>query len=165
MQNQAATVRAQLEKCVKLHPEDPEAYMIFGDQALSDGRLTDAGLLFAQGKIVAAKFTENKKRQRNFQIRAENGMALVAESRENWDDANAHLEAWLAIEPKSAAAHNRLGRVLFKADTSDDKKAGARAAYDEFKAAVEADPKSISADIAMAQLYEEAGKHQDGQAA
>src|SRR6266404_2892508 len=87
VQNQNANTRAQLEKCVKLHPEDPEAYIIFGDQALSDGRVTDAGLLFAQGKAVAAKFTENKKRQREFQTRAENGMALVAESHENWDDA------------------------------------------------------------------------------
>jgi predicted Zn-dependent protease len=163
VQNQGAAVRAQLEKCVKLHPDDPEAYIIFGDQALSEGRLTDAGLLFAQGKAIAAKFTENKKRQREFQTRAENGMALVAESHENWDDARAHLEAWLAIEPKNATAHNRLARVLFRADKSDDKKAGARAAYSELKAAVEAEPKSMSPDIGLAMLYEEAGKHQDDQ--
>src|ERR1700730_10359329 len=144
MANQGAAVRAELENCVKLHPEDPEAYLIFGDQALTDRRFTDAGLLFAQGKIVAAKFTENAKRQRNFQIRCENGLALVAEAREQWDEAKARLEAWLAIAQTSAAAHDRLGRVLFKADTSDAKDAGARKAYEEFQAAVKADPKAIS---------------------
>jgi len=159
MANQGAAVRAELENCVKVHPDDPEAYLIFGDQALTDRRFTDAGLLFAQGKIVAAKFTENAKRQRNFQIRCENGLALVAEAREQWDDAKSRLEAWLLIDQNSAAAHDRLGRVLFKADTTDAKDAGARKAYEEFQAAVKADPKAISADIAMAQLYEEAKNH------
>jgi tetratricopeptide (TPR) repeat protein len=157
--NQGQAARQELENCVKLHPEDPETYLIFGDQAFSERRFTDAALLFAQAKTSAATFTENKKRQRNFQIRAEAGLDLTAEAREQWDDAKAHLEAWLVIDPKSASAHDRLGRVLFKKDTSDDHADGAKAAYKEFNEAVSDDSQSISADIALAQLYEEAGKH------
>jgi tetratricopeptide (TPR) repeat protein len=160
MANQGAAVRAELENCVKLHPEDPEAYLIFGDQALTDRRFTDAGLLFIQAKAAAAKFTENAKRQRNALIRSENGLALVAEAREQWDEAKAHLNAWLAIDQNSAAGHARLGRVLFKADTSDKRIDGAKAAYNEFKEAIKDDPKSISPDIALGQLYEEAKNHE-----
>ncbi len=161
VQNPGATVRNQLEKCVRLHPEDPEAYILIANQAAREGRMTEAGLTFAQGKAVASKFTENKKRQKEFLIAAESGMAAVAASRENWDEAKTHLEAWLAIDPKSAAAHNQLAGVLFKADKSDDKRAGARAAYAELKAAVDADPKTMSADMGLALLYEQAGRHQD----
>jgi Tfp pilus assembly protein PilF len=160
-QNQAANVRGQLEKCVRLHPDDPEAYIIIATQALREGRLTEAAGTFAQGKAVAAKFTENKKRQKEFLTASESGMAAVAEARQNWDEARAHLEAWLAVDPKSAVAHSRLARALFQADKTDDKKAGARAAYAELKAAADADPKSMSPYIGLALLYEEAGKHQD----
>jgi tetratricopeptide (TPR) repeat protein len=163
IQNQAANVRAQLEKCVRLHPDDPEAYIIIATQALREGRLTEAAVTFAQGKAVATKFTENKKRQKEFLSASESGMAAVAEARQNWDEARAHLEAWLAVDPKSAVAHNRLARAVFQADKTDDKKAGARAAYAELKSAVEADPKSMSPDIGLALLYEEAGKHRDDQ--
>ncbi len=161
VQNPGPAVRNQLEKCVQNHPDDPEAYIIIASQALREGRMTEAGLAFAQGKAVASKFTENKKRQREFLTAAESGMAAVAESRKNWDEARTHLEAWLAIDPKSAVAHSRLARALFQADKNDDKRAGARAAYAELKAAVEAEPKSMSADMGLALLYEEAGRHQD----
>ncbi len=160
MANQGAAARAELENCVKLHPEDPAAYLVFADQALNERRFTDAGLEFAYVKTLAAKFNENKKRLLNFQTRAENGLALVAEARENWDEAKSHLDAWLALDPKSAAAHARLARVLFKADTSDKKLDGAKAAYAEYKEARNDDPKSISPDIALAQLYEEAKNHE-----
>ncbi|HEV3416035.1 MAG TPA: tetratricopeptide repeat protein, partial [Pirellulales bacterium] len=157
--NQGQAARQVFEDCVRLHPEDPETYLIFGDLAYGERRFTDAALLYGQAKTLAAAFTENKKRQRNFQMRAENGLDLTAEQREQWDDAKAHLEAWLVIDPKSAMAHDRLGRVLFKRDTSDDHADGAKAAYKEFNEAVSDDSQAISADIALAQLYEEAGKH------
>ncbi len=172
--NQGQLARAELENCVKVNPEDPEAYLIFGDQAFSEQRFTDAEMEFSRAKELAGKFTENAKRQRNFLIRSEAGLAAVAEAREQWDNAKSHLEAWLQIvdsptapagggprDAASAPAHERLGRVLFKADKSADKQAGARAAYRQFKMAVEADDKSVSADIALAQLYEEAKLHED----
>jgi len=170
--NQGQAARAELERCVKTNPDDPETYLIFGDGAFADGRVTDAEMEFGKAKELAANFKENAKRQRNFNIRAEAGLAAVAEAREDWDTAQKHLEAWIQIvdppnrpegsgprDAASAPAHERLGRVLFKADKSDDKEAGARGAYKQFKMAVDADEKSPSADIALAQLYEEAKMH------
>jgi len=160
MANQGAQMRVELETCVKLHPDDPDAYLSLADLALGERRWTDAGLEFAYAKSLAAKFTENKKRLLNFQTRAENGLALVAEARDNWDEAKPHLTAWLALDPNSAAAHARLARVLFKADTSDKKLDGAKAAYAEYKEALKNDTKSISPDIALALLYEDAKNHE-----
>ncbi len=163
----AQLAREELENCVKLHPEDPETYLIFGDQSFADRRFTDAELLFSQAKKLAADFKDNAMRSRNFQIRAEAGLAAVAEAREQWDLAKTHLEAWIAIvdppgtkprDAASAAAHDRLGRVMFKGDKSDDHKTGAAAALDQFKMAIDADEKTISPHIAMAQLYEEAAQ-------
>ena len=69
----------------------------------------------------------------------------------------------MAIDPKSANAHDRLGRVIFHADKSKDHEVGAPLAYDQFKQAVTADKNSISANIAMAQLYQEAKMNNEAQ--
>ncbi len=173
--NQGQAARAELERCVKMNPDDPEAYLIFGDGAFADGRVTDAEMEFAKAKALTANFKENAKRERNFNVRSEAGLAAVCEAREDWDGAKTHLEAWLTIvdplpakapagspprEKDSAPAHERLGRVLFKADKSNDKKVGARAAFEQFQMAVQADEKSPAAEIALAQLYEEAKLHE-----
>jgi tetratricopeptide (TPR) repeat protein len=171
MANQAAQVRSALEECVKNNPDDPEAYLVLGDLAFSDRRVAEAELLFGKAEQLAATFKDNPKRAIDFRGRAEAGLAAVAESREQWDSAQKYLTNWLKIvEPVAgnvpgatntvaANAHDRLGRVLFHADTNAKKATGARDAYEQFQLAVADDPKSISADIALAQLYEDTKMH------
>ncbi len=160
----ANTVRGVLEDCVKANPADPEAFLLLADQSFSEGRTAEAEALFARAEQLAATFEESAPRKRDCQIRAEAGLAAVAERREQWDTAKKYLEAWLAFygtdkDPASAPAHDRLGRVLFKA--ASDKIAGGQAALKEFQAAVANDKKSISADLALALLLEEEARTGD----
>jgi tetratricopeptide (TPR) repeat protein len=171
--NQAGPARSALEDCVKNNPDDPEAYLVLGDLAFADRRYAESELLFAKSEQLAANFKDNLKRANDFRGRAEAGLASVAEIREQWDNAKKHLEAWLqVVDPTGAApvpgsapntaaanAHDRLGRVIFRSDTDATKSAGARKAYEQFQQAVIDDNKSISADIALAQLYEDAKMH------
>lgn len=168
--NQGQAAQLELENCIKAHPEDPEAYLILADQSFAAGLVTSAELLYGKAKELNSTFNENQKRKRNFAIRSEAGLAAVAEARERWDDAKKHLTAWIAIvdppnasprDPAGAAPHSRLGRVLFVEDKSEDSKTGAPAAYKEYKLAAACDPKSVSPDISLAQLYENAGNHKD----
>ena len=48
--NQGQAARAELERCVKMNPDDPEAYLIFGDGAFADGRVTDAEMEFCESQ-------------------------------------------------------------------------------------------------------------------
>jgi len=169
MANQAGPARNALEECVKNNPEDPEAYLVLGDLAFSDRRVAEAELLFAKAEQLAAVFKENAKRKNDFMGRSEAGLAAVAESREQWDNAKTYLTNWLKIvdpagpggiagptpNTSGANAHDRLGKVIFHADPDLKKATGTQDAYKEFKLAVADDPKSISADISMAQLFED----------
>lgn len=169
---QAQQAQGALEKCIKDNPNDPEAYLVLADMSFSERRIEEAELLFAKAEQLSATFTENLKRAADFKARAEAGLAAVAESREQWDIAAKYLQNWLKDvdpngpaanqgEPNSAGAnaHIRLGQVLFHADQSENKKDGARQAYEQFKLARQDDPQSVSPDIALAGLYEDAKMH------
>jgi tetratricopeptide (TPR) repeat protein len=148
---QGQAVRQELERAVKNYPNDPEAYLILGDVAASEGRITDAALLFAKASETAARFTENPKRKQNFQIRGYAGIAAMEEARENWAAAKESLNSWIKLDSKSAAPHQRLSRVLFKLD---DKKG----AYSELQTAAKVDPKGVSAELIMGNYYQQANE-------
>ena len=148
---QGQAVRPELERAIKNYPNDPEAYLILGDVAAGEGRITDAALLFAKASELAARFNENPKRKQNFQMRGYAGMAAMDEARENWATAKENLNAWIKIDPKNAAPHQRLSRVLFKLDDR-------RGAYSELQAAVKLDPKVAPPDVVMGNYYMQASE-------
>ena len=148
---QLNNARTELENAAKAYPNDPDSYLTFGEMALADRRVTDAESLFLRAKGLADSYSENQKRQRNFQIRANAGLASVAEAHEQYDAMSQFLKAWLQLDSDSAAAHQALGRAFFK--QGDDK-----SAYEEFKTAATKDPEANNPDIAMAFLYEQAKK-------
>lgn len=170
---QSSQVLSTLEDCIKHNPNDPEAYLVLADMAFSERHVEEAELLFAKAAQLAETFKDNTKRQTDFRGRAQAGLAAVAESRQEWDAAKGFLQNWLKIaEPNGpppageqnaagAAAHTRLGNVLFQSDTSDDKKTGAREAYEQFQAALADDDRSPSPDVALASLYENAKMHDE----
>jgi len=85
LSKQAAAARNVLEQVRQDYPQDPEPLLIFGEQAVVGGRITDSELLFREAEQMIPSYTANPKRQKNFQMRLHAGQATVAEQRENWD--------------------------------------------------------------------------------
>ena len=149
--NQLSPARTELEDTVVKFPKDPEPYLMMGDLAFQDRRVSDADVLFAKAKQVSADYTENAKRKRDFDIRYNAGSAAVAEARKQWETAQTHLAEWLTLDPDNASAHQRMGIVLFQ--LADPKKA-----LEQFSEAKKLDPKAVQPELAMARLYDDAKK-------
>jgi tetratricopeptide (TPR) repeat protein len=106
--------RTFLEQTVTDNPNDPEAYLLLADLAFVEGRVTEAHALFEKADGLTQKFTENEKRRNNFAIRVVAGLAAVHERRQQWNEALDLLQKWVAIDPDSAIAHQRLGATLYR---------------------------------------------------
>ncbi len=160
--NQLPPARTELEDTVVKFPKDPEPYLMMGDLAFQDRRVTDADVLFAKAKQVTADYTENAKRKRDFDIRYNAGSAAVAEARKQWETAQTHLAEWLALDSDNASAHQRMGIVLFQlAQLASDQllrtKLG-KESMEQFSEAKKLDPKAVQPELAMARLYDDAKK-------
>lgn len=149
--NQLLPARAELEQTTSKSPTDPEAYLMLADLAFQDRRVTDSAVLFDRATQLTAAFEENPKRKRDFEIRCNAGTAAVAEAREQWTDAQKHLDAWIALDPDNAGAHFRLGTVLFQLEQEE-------AALAEFQEARKLDANALQPELALARLYDEDGK-------
>jgi tetratricopeptide (TPR) repeat protein len=149
--NQIGPARAELEDTVVKFAGDPEPYLMLGDLAFQDRRVTDAAVLFDKATALTAAFTENAKRKRDFDIRCSAGNAAVAEARKQWDNAQKQLQAWLDLDPDNASAHQRMGIVLFRLDKEQESLA-------QFREARKLDEKAVQPELALARLYDEAKK-------
>jgi tetratricopeptide (TPR) repeat protein len=149
--NQLGPARAELEDAVVKFPKDPEAYLMMGDLAFQDRRITDADVLFSKATQLTTEFTENAKRKRDFEIRCHAGSAAVAEARKQWDVAEKHLQGWLDLDPDNASAHQRMGIVLFQLSKPTE-------ALEQFREAKKLDDKAVQPELAMARLYDDAKK-------
>ncbi len=159
-----AAGRNALEATVSTSPNDPEVFLILADTAMRQARSIEGEALYDKALQLTEKFSENPKRKRNFEIRARNGRAAVAERRRNWAGAVADLRALLKVDPDNATAHYRLGAALFmQAKAGPDFKAG----YDEFVAAKKLDKdKTIPNPYVSAALwYDQLGKKTEAQTA
>ncbi len=146
--NQLQAARAELEETAVKFAADPEPYLMLGDLAFQERRITDAAVLFDRATQLTAAFDENPKRKRDFEIRCNAGAAAVAEARRQWDTAQQHLGAWLTLDPDNAGAHFRLGSVLFHLGKETE-------ALDQFKEARKLDSKALQPELALARLYDE----------
>jgi tetratricopeptide (TPR) repeat protein len=145
--NQLPQARAELEEAAVAFPGDPEPYLLLGDLAYQERRITDAAVLFDRATQLTATFNDNPKRKRDFEIRCHAGTAAVAEARRQWEPAQKHLAAWLALAPDNALAHFRLGSVLFHQGKESE-------ALAEFKEARKLDAKALQPELALARLYD-----------
>ena len=146
--NQMQAARGELEQTVIEHPTDPEPYLMLGDLAFQERRVTDAETLFTRGVDLTAAFESNAKRKRDFQIRGHAGLAAVAEARKQWALAEEQLQGWLTLDPDSASAHQRMGIVRFQLGKPTE-------ALAEFREARNLDDKAVQPELAMARLYDE----------
>ncbi|MFM9057569.1 MAG: tetratricopeptide repeat protein [Planctomycetaceae bacterium] len=149
--NQLGPARGELEDTAVKFPADPEPFLMLGDLAFQDRRVTDAAVLFDRATDLTAKFEENAKRKREFEIRCSAGSAAVAEARKQWETAQKHLAKWLELDPDNASAHQRMGIVLFQLG----KETEALAAFREAK---KLDDKAVQPELAVARLYDDARK-------
>jgi tetratricopeptide (TPR) repeat protein len=146
--NQLMPARAELEQTTVKFPADPEPYLMLADLAFQDRRVTDSAVLFDRATQLTAAFEENPKRKRDFDIRCNAGTAAVAEARRQWETAQKHLTAWIALDPDNAGAHFRLGNVLFRLGKEQE-------ALAQFQEARKLDAKALQPELAIARLYDE----------
>ena len=85
--NQPAAMRQSLEQAVKNYAADPQAYIMLGNLALSEGRLTDAELEFAKAQELLNTFTKSAERKKLLEPATIIGLAGVAEARQKWGEA------------------------------------------------------------------------------
>jgi tetratricopeptide (TPR) repeat protein len=149
--NQLGPARAELEDAVVAFAKDPEPYLMMGDLAFQERRVTDADMLFKEATRLTAEYTENAKRRRDFDIRSSAGNAAVAEARRQWEVAQKHLQAWINLDPDNASAHQRMGIVLFQLSKPQE-------ALERFREAKKLDQKAVQPELAMARLYDDAKK-------
>jgi tetratricopeptide (TPR) repeat protein len=149
--NQLVPARAELEDTAVKFPADPEPYLMLGDLAFQERRITDSAVLFDKATQLTAAFTENPKRKRDFDIRCNAGGSAVAEARKQWDKAREHLAKWLELDPDNASAHQRMGIVLFQLGKEQE-------ALAEFREARKLDEKAVQPELALARLYDDAKK-------
>lgn len=155
----AADVRTSLERAVIDDEADPEAYVIMAEVAVMERRITEADLLLNYAKSALQNFTRSETRKNALIIRSEAGLAAVCEAREKWEEAQKYLKAWIAADAKSAAAHQRLARVLFQLKSTD------AAVLAELKKAQELDKNSLTPEAVLARFYQARAESGDSQKA
>ena len=141
--------RLWLERAVAEQPDDPEAFVLFGEGAIREGRVTDAELLFTKAVGLAEKYKGNDKRKRDIMLRALQGRASVAERREKWGDARADLIQLIKLDDSNPAPYQRLGQALFFQELYPE-------AEKVFRKGDDLDTKNELAawEVTMGQLYE-----------
>ena len=151
--NQLPPARTELEETAVKFPKDPEPYLMMGDLAFQDRRVTDADVLFSKASQLTSEYLDNAKRKRDFEIRCHAGSAAVAEARKQWELAETHLKGWMALDPDNASAHQRMGIVLFQLTKPQE-------ALEQFREAKKLDEKAVQPELAMARLYDDAKKRE-----
>jgi Tfp pilus assembly protein PilF len=142
-----AAGRASLEKAAAEFPNDPEAFLIYADQAYSQGGTIEADALYNKALQLLERFNENPKRKRNLSIRGLWGRALVAERRKQWAEMSTDLQALLRIDNRHAQGNYRLGIALCMQDKF-------REGYAAFQAAYNEDKKLLNPVLATALMYD-----------
>lgn len=142
--------RRVLEQAAADSLDHPDVFLSLGTVALADGRLSDAQLNFikARSLVVGGRFSEELAGR--YQRESHEGLAAVAEGREDWKTAQAELLASLELEPKNGAIRQRLARMLFRQEKSDE-------AFAALEQAVKDAPQLEPAGVSMAWLWSQKG--------
>jgi len=148
--NQGVAGRRALEQAAAFAPDHPDVYLTLGALALGEGRFSDARLNFENALALGGPSGSDAEKARVVRRESLAGLAAVSEAREDWQAAQARLNAWLALEPKHGQARQRLGRVLFLLDKPED-------AFAALTQAVKDEPALEPAAVSMALLYAHKG--------
>jgi tetratricopeptide (TPR) repeat protein len=117
-QNDPARQQLETAAADEKDRESPDLYLVFGNLALAEGRLTDASLEFHKA-LEAAKITGSpdaaSEDQKRLQRQVYAGLTIVAERRADWTQAEASAILWLGVAGKDdkAQAELRLANAKF----------------------------------------------------
>lgn len=127
--------RQLLDQVFSLDQETPEVYVLLGNLALGEGRLTDAYLEYTRaGEYVGAQNSDKdivgtrwtKERRDDFLREVYSGKAAVFEQLRNWDKAKNELMAWEVMNADDPLVHLRKGRMAYlravTGESPDEKK-------------------------------------------
>ena len=146
-----APARQELERAVTDNPDAPEPYLLFGELAMHEQRLTDAQCLLDHAWTISQASTATPIAEGL--VRPQPGRTgRVAEQRGQWQQAIDHLNAWEKLDSKNGIVHQRIGRALFQLKKY-------QASLRRIAAGAKEEKKLLPAEIVMAQLYQAAGDH------
>ncbi|MBN1590251.1 MAG: tetratricopeptide repeat protein [Pirellulales bacterium] len=148
--NRADTVRYWLEQAIIASPNQPDAYVMLGQDAMQNKRTAESQLLFEKSYQLLEGFTGDAKRKEGLQTIVFGSLAGLAMNRKDWDAAKGYLVESLKLHPDDGRALQLLGRVLFEQGNAEE-------ALEKLKAAKTADPKTLTPEATLANWYEEAG--------
>jgi len=141
------------ESAVKDDPTDPGAYVWLARIDLDNRHITEAGLLLDKANALLANFTKSEKRKNDLTAAVADGLALVAEYREDWPTAQKYLEIWLKQDPKNTKALTRMARVIFQQKTPQS----SQQALEKLREAQKLDPKNVlTAEARLAMFFQQA---------
>ena len=128
-------------------PNDPQAYLLMGRIAMGEQRITEANMLYEKAGELLLKFTASEKRKGEMMPELYRGLASICLARGDYAGQQKWLEAYLKVEPKSAAAFQALGQCMFQQKNP-------QAALERYKQARVLDPSSPLPEVALAELYQ-----------
>ena len=124
----------------------PQFHLTSAKVAFAEGRFEEANNHFAALASVAPPLGWTPDQVQEIREASYDGLASVAEARQQWQVAATHLERWLRLEPDDAGLRQRLGRVLLLAGNE----AQARA---HFEALHRQDETFNRPDVSVAAIY------------
>lgn len=136
-----------MEEAAVASPKSPDVFLLFGEIAKAEGRMSDALLNFEKAKGVATA-TDPKS---SLVTEATLGIASVFEIRGQWDQADTHLRDAIKSGADGAPVLLRLARVHFALKNYENAEKLLRRAYDQ-------DPTAEPPEIVLGQWF-----HVDGQ--
>jgi tetratricopeptide (TPR) repeat protein len=144
-------MRFWLEKTAEDYPDDPEAFLLLADIALSENRYLECSMLADRALGSVGKLGGNPKRQLSLQIYVEKLRADVAENRERWEEAAKQLKKLSELEPEDAEHLYRLGLTQFRLGQKKE-------AIKTLSDAEKQNSKLLPALIVLARLSDQLGK-------
>lgn len=102
---------------MRANPGEPAPYVILGKFALRDRRLSEATMDFEKAKQLLAGYTSPQGKEaakQTMEWDTQSGIARVAESREDWREAEPRLRDLLKVDPENLYTYQRLARALFQ---------------------------------------------------
>ncbi len=143
---QGSAARVQLELASTEDPQHPEVFLLNGQYALGEGRITDTILSCQMALQLAADPRWDPDQRKRFVRESRLGLATCYESRRAWNPAKDQLTALLVEDPKSAPLRKRLATALFRLGTPDQ-------AFAELQRAFNDDPAADIPEVVMSVLH------------
>jgi tetratricopeptide (TPR) repeat protein len=146
LQRRTREGRVLLDRVAAEDPSQPEVYLLFGELALADGRLTDALLHYQRATSLArpARWTESSRKR--FDLQCHLGLAAVAEGRGDWASVKEHLTTAVSANPRDGRLRQTLARARFELNETQE-------VYPELRRAARDDSALDPPPVSMMWLY------------